>query len=219
MFGLLNRQAMLDAAHDLYTVSYQWAEEEAGLPASDWRDVPRLTDDVQLPIIAFYLGRVHQAWGYDPGLVFHHMGLRHDDVQGQALAIYRLLMGCLGHGLSLADDHGEWLDRASEVLLNLTGGAFDPVPFQFEGSEWEELAREEVQKRYVEFYREPNGDFLCIWAVNGRNPDGTWSGRATAIEGIASSVCTTGISDEYLATCERVDREAVPAEWLRHIGE
>jgi hypothetical protein len=158
MFGLLNREAMLDAAHDLYVVAYQGAEEEAGRPASDWRDVPRLPDDVQLPIVAYLMGRVHQAWGLDPGLVFHHMGIEHDDVPGQSLAIYRLLMGCLGHGVCLADEHAERLDRAGEIL----GRTFDPVPFDFEGSEWEELAREAIRGRCVAFYREPNGDFLCV---------------------------------------------------------
>ena len=85
-----------------------------------------------------------QAWDFDPGLVLHVMGITSDDMVGQTLALYRLLMGCLGHGVSLADEHGERLDRASEVLLCLEGGSFDAIPFEFEGSEWYELAREAV---------------------------------------------------------------------------
>lgn len=144
--GLLNQEAVLEAAHDIYTVFYQNAESEVGLPPSDWPDVPRLPASVQFPIISYYLGRVHEAWGYDPGLVLHHMGIGPDDFKGQALAIYRLMMGCLGHGVSLEDEHAEELDRASEVLLSLKGGAFDPSPCSFEGTEWQELAFEAVQR-------------------------------------------------------------------------
>ena len=56
---------------------------------------------------------------------------------------YRLLMGCLGHGVSLAGEHGEKLDRASEV----PGGSLDRCPFFAEGDEWDELAREAVEAR------------------------------------------------------------------------
>lgn len=141
MIGLLNEEALAQAAHDLYTIFHQNAEQEVGLPASDWRDVPRLDDAVHLPVIAYYLGRVHQAWCYDPGLVFHHMGIDAANDKAQALVIYRLLMGCLGHGVSLEDDHAEALDVAGEVL----GKPLDPTPIDFEGREWAELATEAVQ--------------------------------------------------------------------------
>ena len=116
MIGLLSKNALTEAAHDLYTIFYQDAEQEVGLPASDWRDVPHLDDALHLPIIAYYLGRVHQSWGYDPGLVFHHMGIDASDDRAQALVIYRLLMGCLGHGVSLEDDHAEALDQPGEMI-------------------------------------------------------------------------------------------------------
>jgi hypothetical protein len=143
VIGLLNKAALSEAAHDLYTVFYQDAEQAVGLPASDWRQIPRLDDAVQLPVIAYYLGRVHQAWGFDPGLVLHHMGIASDDHEGQTLAIYRLLMGCLGHGVSLEDDHADALEAAGEIL----GKSLDPNPIDFEGREWAELAAETVQSR------------------------------------------------------------------------
>ena len=143
MIGLLGEKALAEAAHDLYTIFYQEAEQAVGLPASDWRDVSRLDAAVQLPVIAYYLGRVHQAWGYDPGLVFHHMGIDAHHDKAQVLVIYRLLMGCLGHGVSLEDDHSEALERAGDVL----GKPLDPSPIDFEGREWADLAHRAVQDR------------------------------------------------------------------------
>lgn len=141
MIGLLSKNALTEAAHDLYTIFYQDAEQEVGLSASDWRDVPHLDDALHLPIIAYYLGRVHQSWGYDPGLVFHHMGIDASDDRAQALVIYRLLMGCLGHGVSLEDDHAEALERAGEVL----GRHLNASPIDFEGREWADLAYRAIQ--------------------------------------------------------------------------
>lgn len=73
------------------------------------------------------------------------------------------------------------------------------------------------------FYQEKSGDFLAIdTATNAyyRQVLGKdqFEGRATAIEGQVGSVCTTGVSREYLAqNCKRVARARVPAEWLRAI--
>lgn len=74
------------------------------------------------------------------------------------------------------------------------------------------------------FYEEKNGDFLAIDTAS--NPyyrqvlgNDTFEGRATAIAGLIGSVCTTGISREYLArNCKRTARAGVPAEWQRGIG-
>lgn len=74
------------------------------------------------------------------------------------------------------------------------------------------------------FYRENNGDFLAIDTNTNRYylanfGKDHFEGRATAIEGLVGSVCTTGISREYLRTnCKRVSRERVPVEWRRSIG-
>ena len=75
------------------------------------------------------------------------------------------------------------------------------------------------------FYREnESSDYLAIDAESnafyletfGKDP---YEGRATAIQGLVGSVCTTGVSRDYLRTkCKRVAKRAVPEEWLRAIG-
>lgn len=74
------------------------------------------------------------------------------------------------------------------------------------------------------FYRERNGDFLAIDTSTNRYyldnfGKDHFEGRATAIAGLVGSVCTNGISREFLRTnCKRVARSKVPSEWLRVIG-
>ena len=74
------------------------------------------------------------------------------------------------------------------------------------------------------FFQERNGDFLAIDTATrsyyrstlGRDE---YEGRATAIEGLVGSVCTTGISRDFLkAQCRRVPRAAVPEDWREAIG-
>ena len=74
------------------------------------------------------------------------------------------------------------------------------------------------------YFRESNGDYLAIdRATNAyyRQVLGQdcFEGRASAVAGQVGSVCTTGVSREYLrACCERVAKDSVPAAWLRAIG-
>ena len=76
----------------------------------------------------------------------------------------------------------------------------------------------------IAFYREKNGDYLTIdTSTNAYYLDNFgkdhFEGRATAIEGLVGSVCTTGISREFLRTkCKRVARAKVPGEWRSAIG-
>jgi hypothetical protein len=74
------------------------------------------------------------------------------------------------------------------------------------------------------FFQERNGDFLAIdtatrsyyRATLGRDE---YQGRSTAIARLVGSVCTTGISRDFLkAQCRRVPRARVPADWRRAIG-
>ena len=74
------------------------------------------------------------------------------------------------------------------------------------------------------FFQERNGDFLAInsstnhYYLDHFGHD-HFEGRATAIEGLVGSVCTTGINRDYLqAQCQRVPRAAVPADWREAIG-
>ena len=76
----------------------------------------------------------------------------------------------------------------------------------------------------IRYYQEENGDFLAIDTdtnsyyrqVLGQD---SFEGRATALAGQVGSVCTIGISREYLTeNCKRVARARVPAGWQRAIG-
>jgi hypothetical protein len=71
----------------------------------------------------------------------------------------------------------------------------------------------------IRFFREANGDFLAIDTNTNRYYLDHFEGRATAIAGLVGSVCTTGISRDFLqAQCQRVPRAAVPADWREAIG-
>jgi len=74
------------------------------------------------------------------------------------------------------------------------------------------------------FYRENNGDYLAIDTSSNayylRNfGQDHFEGRATAIEGQVGSVCTTGVSRDFLRqNCKRVPKVKVPADWRKAIG-
>ena len=76
----------------------------------------------------------------------------------------------------------------------------------------------------IRYCREANGDYLAIDAATNayyRRLLGQdhFEGRAAAVAGQAGSVCTTGVSREYLrACCKRVAEDSVPAAWLRAFG-
>ena len=76
----------------------------------------------------------------------------------------------------------------------------------------------------IAFYREHSGDYLAIDASTNRYYRDVlgkdhFEGRATAIAGLVGSVCTTGISREFLRrNCKRVAKSKVPGDWLRAIG-
>lgn len=76
----------------------------------------------------------------------------------------------------------------------------------------------------IRFFREKNGDYLAVDTSTNRFYRETigkdhFEGRATAIAGLVSSVCTTGISREYLRKkCKRVPKAVVPTDWLQAIG-
>jgi hypothetical protein len=72
------------------------------------------------------------------------------------------------------------------------------------------------------FYRESNGDYLCI-DVRLCSEDVTgqrfFDGRAAAVEGLPTSVCTCSVGVRFLKeSCRRVRRKDVPQEWLQAMG-
>jgi len=76
----------------------------------------------------------------------------------------------------------------------------------------------------IQFFQEDNGDYLAIDTATNRYYLTTlgkdhFEGRATAIAGLVSSVCTTGISRGFLREkCKRVAKRLVPAAWRQAIG-
>jgi hypothetical protein len=76
----------------------------------------------------------------------------------------------------------------------------------------------------IAYYEESNGDFLAVDTATNRYyrenfGQNHFEGRATAIAGLVGSVCTIGISREFLRrNCKRVAKSKVPGEWLRAIG-
>jgi hypothetical protein len=76
----------------------------------------------------------------------------------------------------------------------------------------------------IAYFRESNGGFLVVDTETNRyyrdNFDQDhFEGRATAIAGLVGSVCTIGISKDFLRrNCKRVARSKVPGDWLRAFG-
>ena len=138
METLLDKQAVLEAAHSCYALALAEEFEERGgrfeprTELHEWAD--KLPDEKQLPIIYYYLGRIAQAWGYEIGLVFHHAGIVGAAEQERALC--HLLLGCQGHGVSLADDYREALALAEDKLSR----TFKPAPIYFDDMAWRDLA-------------------------------------------------------------------------------
>ena len=73
----------------------------------------------------------------------------------------------------------------------------------------------------MRYYREKEtNDFLCVDMSTLSYYQQTQrknyvEGRATAIENLPTSVCTTGISLDYLRkNCQRVSKSQVPKEYL-----
>jgi hypothetical protein len=74
------------------------------------------------------------------------------------------------------------------------------------------------------YFQERDGDYLAIntdtndYYMKNFGKD-HFEGRGTAIAGLVGSVCTTGISREFLhKECRRVAKTNVPTEWQRAIG-
>jgi hypothetical protein len=69
----------------------------------------------------------------------------------------------------------------------------------------------------IRYYREnETGDYLTVnWDSHERRIDHV-EGRATAIEGLPESMCTTGMKVDYVRDqCTMVSKAEVPDEWLK----
>jgi len=76
----------------------------------------------------------------------------------------------------------------------------------------------------IQFFQEDNGDYLAIDTDTNRYyrdhfGQDHFEGRATAIAGLVTSVCTTGVSRAFLhQQCKRVAKRRVPVPWRKAIG-
>lgn len=80
------------------------------------------------------IGQITEAWGHDAGLVLHHMGVLADDDEAVKV-LYRLVMGCSGHGIGIDDDHGEEFQKASDTLTTIgdrKGTPLESHPMDFD---------------------------------------------------------------------------------------
>jgi transposase len=130
---------------------------------------------------------------------------------------------CPGHRNSKGE-LAEWCIRQhnTDKIIN---------SFKSEGAAKEGLKNMESHKGSAEkkadagmkYYRERNGDYLSIdpstndYYKQNLGKD-HFEGRASAIAGDPSSVCTTGVGRDFLAKkCKEVPRDQVPPEWLRYM--
>ncbi len=105
----------------------------------EWLDSV-MTPEAKLELvatIAHMVGQCSHAWKYDVGLVFYHMGLS-DNREEQVKALYYLLMGCFGHGVSLEDfsyERGDLLDMVEKKLGSTIPVRFEAAPCRFDQHE------------------------------------------------------------------------------------
>ena len=147
--AILTKHAIYDAAHDLMIMAVELELDDEDANCTLPGDTPEglveciirdHADDVMLTM-GIIIGKIENAWGHSIGLVFHHMdcGKEHSSL------LYRLIMGCIGHGISLDDDGpsgpvATGFDNAGRILCNLatqitqdvghrdTGKRFEAVP-------------------------------------------------------------------------------------------
>lgn len=114
--------------------------------------VEQVPEHSHVNLVYYILGQVSGFWELDPWLVFYHAGLA-DRQDEQEVALYRMLMGIEGHGVSLDDDHAE---QFREAIAKLTGRDMTRVRVQPQiGShdDWHSLAQD-----YITWYFEDHLD-------------------------------------------------------------
>lgn len=136
------KEAALEAAHSAWSATWaDYYEENGGsLSQVEITDVaPRLDDEIQLPIIFRMIGKIENAWGFSIPILFHHMEINNVKEAGDAL--FSLIMGCLGHGISLADEYDHIFD---EACIKLTGELKKISPVYLNSDEWIDIVDDYV---------------------------------------------------------------------------
>jgi len=161
---ILQKESITNAARNLMliTVESELEDADAGCSLPKWFAAKRFdkpdgegevtaeslvdailkhnTADVMLTM-GIIIGKIENAWGHSIGLVFHHMGFT--DIDDQSSLLYRLIMGCMGHGICLDDDGPSGpvamgFDNSGKILLNIiedTGKRFEASPVHLDGDD------------------------------------------------------------------------------------
>jgi hypothetical protein len=180
---------MAQAAQDFFASEWADAREESGFsfpPRTEITEVcPEQDHATLLELIRPYIDRLAEAWGRGGGAMFSLMEISEDE---WADALYYVLMGCRGHGVSLDDDYGDNIDIAKDRL----GSDLDSSPFHSEFSEFCDLAYEVVETDARKPDPDPDPDALWLPGdrvrVDARMPTGDrLRGTGTVLRSVSPS--------------------------------
>ncbi len=137
---MLSDKVLLDAGHYLYSLHYANTFEEHGGRYSPGSEISNCVNAAPperlLPIMRHYEEKLAAKWGKPVEEVAELLDM--GDHQGQVDFVYLTLMQCMGHGVSMHDDHKENLDLYQER----TGDQLDTAPFHTEMNRLSDLAHE-----------------------------------------------------------------------------
>jgi hypothetical protein len=180
---------LAQAAQDFFASEWADAREESGFsfpPGTEITEVcPEQDHATLLGLIRPVIDRLAQAWGRGVGAMFSLMEIPENE---WADALYYVLMGCRGHGVSLDDDYGDNIEIAKDKL----GTDLDSSPFYSEFSEFSDLAYEVVETDARKPDLDPDSDALWLPGdrvrVNARMPTGErLRGTGTVLRSISPS--------------------------------
>ena len=143
------RYAALTLLEDaLYGEAYN--RNEDGQEISDTEAAALATadnaDDLELfTVAAYFLGRIEEAWETPVWFVLKKMGLETGE-HGQALALAKLFMNVIGHGIGLNDDWSEELENARKA----TGKPLPACPVHLYDNPFHDCAWELMNRQFGE---------------------------------------------------------------------
>jgi hypothetical protein len=150
---------LIQAAQDFFASEWADAREESGFsfpPGTEITEVcPEQDHGALLELIRPVIDRLAQAWGQGVGAMFSLMEIPEDKWED---ALFYVLMGCRGHGVSLDDDYSENINTAKNKLAT----DIDSSPFYSEFSEFSDLAYEVVETDARKPDPDPDPDALWL---------------------------------------------------------
>lgn len=138
----LSDQQVADVGFRLYCLAYADRAEEGGASFAGCeltKVVPRPARPDLIRITLPYLRHLEEAWGRRLETIFLDLEIYTARAEVDALA--DTLLGCWGHGVTLADRHDEQLT----LYQQRTGRLLDPAPFHGGFQEFYDLAEAELE--------------------------------------------------------------------------